>query len=162
MLTSSNNQISESPIFTTKFCYLIFCLMKSRTNSQQRHLKVPQKNVFHKKINEKVNEQNNRNSENWLFDDVSEIIVNIVIHLYDVLRKFKSIHYLNFLSMFRNGKYKLKFMLPKKATKMDEIFTVDLTLCRSVKLTVKISSIFVAFLENTNFKLGQNIFVMYW
>ena len=41
-------------------------------------------------------------------------------------------------------------MFSKKATKIDEIFTVDLTLC-SVKSTVKISSIFVAFLENMNF-----------
>jgi hypothetical protein len=40
-------------------------------------------------------------------------------------------------------------MFSKKATKFDEIFTVDLTLC--VKLTVKILSIFVAFLENMNF-----------
>ena len=60
--------------------------------------------------------------------------MSVVIHLYDVLRKFKSIHYLNFLSMFRNGKYKLKFMLPKKATKMDEIFTVDLTLCSKCQI----------------------------
>ena len=44
-------------------------------------------------------------------------------------------------------------MLSKKAKKIDEIFTVDLTV--SVKLTVKISSIFVAFLENTNFKPKQ-------
>jgi hypothetical protein len=42
----------------------------------------------------------------------------------------------------------LKFMFSKKATKIDEIFTVDLTLTTS---TVKISSVFVAFLENTNF-----------
>ena len=69
-------------------------------------------------------------------------------------------------------------MFSKKATKIDEIFTVDLTLCNNVssaenltkrssvlllhlvrfsvehtlcvKSTVKISSIFVAFLENTN------------
>ena len=34
---------------------------------------MPQKNVFHKKINKKVKKQNIRNSENWLFDDVSEI-----------------------------------------------------------------------------------------
>ena len=40
--------------------------------------------------------------------------------------------------------YLVKFVFSKKATKIDEIFTVD--------LTVKISSIFVAFLENTNFK----------
>ena len=47
---------------------------------------------------------------------------------------------------------KVKFMFSKKATKFDEIFTVDLTLCIvSVKSTVKISSIFVAFLENMNF-----------
>ena len=41
-------------------------------------------------------------------------------------------------------------MAPKKATKIDEIFTVDKYVV-SVKLTVKISSIFVVFLENTNF-----------
>ena len=46
-----------------------------------------------------------------------------------------------------------KFMFSKKATEIDEIFTVDLIICSkiSVKLTLKISSIFVAFLENTNF-----------
>ena len=43
----------------------------------------------------------------------------------------------------------LKFMFSKKATKIDEILTVTLTLF--VKSTVKILSIFVAFLENTNF-----------
>jgi hypothetical protein len=35
------------------------------------------KNVFHKKINKKVNKQNIRNSENWLLDDVSEIQIEI-------------------------------------------------------------------------------------
>ena len=46
----------------------------------------------------------------------------------------------------------IKFMFSKKATKFDEIFTVDLTLCIvSVKSMVQISLIFVAFLENTNF-----------
>ena len=39
-------------------------------------------------------------------------------------------------------------MVLKKATKIDKIFTIDVV---SVKSTVKISSIFVAFLENTNF-----------
>ena len=34
---------------------------------------------------------------------------------------------------------------------MDEIFTADLTLMHNVKSMVKISSIFVAFLENMNF-----------
>ena len=50
-----------------------------------------------------------------------------------------------------------KFMFSQKATKIDEIFTVDLTLCSKcqtkalepflVKQTVKISSICVAFLR---------------
>ena len=53
-------------------------------------------------------------------------------------------------------------MFSKKATKIDNIFTVDLVLCTMcqidsedyvlcVKLTEKIWSIFVAFLENMNF-----------
>ena len=54
---------------------------------------------------------------------------------------------------------KLKFVFSKKATKIDKIFTIDLTLLHNVKLTVKISSIFVAFrlvafLENMNFNLN--------
>ena len=40
-------------------------------------------------------------------------------------------------------------MFSKKATKIDEIFTIDLL--HNVKLTVKILSNFVAFLENINF-----------
>ena len=40
-------------------------------------------------------------------------------------------------------------MFSKKATKIDEIFTADLTLC--VKSMVKILSFFMAFLENMNF-----------
>ena len=40
------------------------------------------------------------------------------------------------------------------ATKIDEIFTADLTL--TVKSMVKILSIFVAFLKNMNFN-GQNL-----
>ena len=47
---------------------------------------------------------------------------------------------------------KVKFMFSKKATKIEEIFTIDLTLCSKYQIDVKISSIFVAFLENTNFK----------
>ena len=44
-------------------------------------------------------------------------------------------------------------MFSKKATKIDKIFTVDLTLCIvSVKSYVNIWLIFVAFLEITNFK----------
>ena len=47
----------------------------------------------------------------------------------------------------------VNFVFSKKATKIDEIFTIDLTLTvRNVKLTLKISPIFVAFLENMNFK----------
>ena len=43
-------------------------------------------------------------------------------------------------------------MIFKKATKNDEIFTVGLTLCSKCQIDgVKISSIFVAFLENKNF-----------
>ena len=44
-----------------------------------------------------------------------------------------------------------KFMFSKKATKIDKIFTID--------LTVKISSIFVASLENTNFT-NEKIFTV--
>ena len=37
--------------------------------------------MFHKKINKKVNKQNIRNSENWLFDDVSKILnIEILKH----------------------------------------------------------------------------------
>ena len=42
----------------------------------------------------------------------------------------------------------IKFTLSVKATKIDKIFTVNLTLCSNRQ----ISSIFVAFLENMNFK----------
>ena len=45
----------------------------------------------------------------------------------------------------------VKFVFSKKATKIDEIFIVDLTLTNKGKWTVKILSIFVAFLENMNF-----------
>ena len=49
-------------------------------------------------------------------------------------------------------------MFCKKATKIDKIFTVDLTV--SVKSTVKIFSKFVAFLENTNYEgYLQNYYV---
>ena len=79
----------------------------------------------------------------------------------------------------------VKFLFSKKATKIDEIFTVDLTLggiqqlrgqdeggggqkmekfcprscwmTPNVKSTVKISSIFVAFLENMNFNSSKQV-----
>ena len=53
-------------------------------------------------------------------------------------------------------------MFSKKATKIDEIFTVDLTLTiHNVKSMVKISSIFVAFLENMNFR-QKNMTLQIW
>ena len=45
----------------------------------------------------------------------------------------------------------LKFMFSKEATQIDEIFNVDLTVTTTVNSTMKILSIFVAFLENKNF-----------
>ena len=51
----------------------------------------------------------------------------------------------------RKKHWYIKFMLSKKAAKIDEIFTV-FDIC-TVKSTVRISSNFVAFLENTNFIL---------
>ena len=52
----------------------------------------------------------------------------------------------------------LMFMFSKKATEIDEIFTVDLTLqlLQNVKSTVKILSISVAFLENMKFTKRNN------
>ena len=46
----------------------------------------------------------------------------------------------------------LKFVFSKKATKIDEIFTINWHYVVIVKLTVKISSVCSAFLENMNFK----------
>ena len=46
----------------------------------------------------------------------------------------------------------LKFMFSKKATKIDEIFTVDLTLCSKCQINGEDFVIFVAFWENTNLK----------
>ena len=50
----------------------------------------------------------------------------------------------------------LTFMFSKKATKIDEIFNVDLRL-HNVKWMVKISPILVAFLENMNFNLKTRV-----
>ena len=67
------------------------------------------------------------------------------------------------------SEHMLKFIFSKKATKIDKIFTVDRRLLHSLKLTVKISSIFVTFLENMNFILGiwyvhtwKNILGIFW
>ena len=49
--------------------------------------------------------------------------------------------------IFKEG---VKFVF-SNVTKIDKFFTVDQTLCSKCKMMVKISSIFVAFLENTNF-----------
>ena len=43
-------------------------------------------------------------------------------------------------------------MFSKKATKIEEIFTIDLTLCSKCQYDGEDSFIFLAFLENTNFK----------
>ena len=42
-------------------------------------------------------------------------------------------------------------MFSKKATKVDKIFTIDLTLCSKCQIYSDGFSIFVAILENTNF-----------
>ena len=42
---------------------------------------------FTKKINKKVNKPSILNSENWLFDDVSEIKVNMLFNIYTVRKQ---------------------------------------------------------------------------
>ena len=54
--------------------------------------------------------------------------------------------------------WNVKFMFSKKATKIDEIFTVDVV---NVKSTLKISSFFVTFLENMNFTIVNKIFLLH-
>ena len=51
-------------------------------------------------------------------------------------------------------KHPVKFMFSKKATKIDEIFTVDLTLCSKCQIDGEDFVNFVAFLENKNFTRG--------
>ena len=51
----------------------------------------------------------------------------------------------------------LKFMFSKKAAKIDEILTVDLTVTTYCQIGVKILSIFVAFSENVNFTITKQI-----
>ena len=46
---------------------------------------------------------------------------------------------------------KLKFMFSKKATKVEKIFILDLTLCSKCQIDGEIWSIFVAFSKNVNF-----------
>ena len=48
-------------------------------------------------------------------------------------------------------------MLSKKATKIDEIFTVDLTLCSKCQIDGEDFVNFVAFLENMNFIFFQMV-----
>ena len=45
----------------------------------------------------------------------------------------------------------IKFMLSKKATKIDQIFIVDLTLCSKCQIDGEDFVNFMAFLENTKF-----------
>ena len=66
---------SESPIFTTKFCLSYFLLDQKSAAPSITLSKRPSKKCVSQKINKKVNKQHIRNSENWLFDDVSEILV---------------------------------------------------------------------------------------
>ena len=47
--------------------------------------------MFHKKINKNVNKQNIGNSENWLFDDVSEIMISFVFrNIKDPFKSYKT------------------------------------------------------------------------
>ena len=46
-----------------------------------------------------------------------------------------------------------KFLFSKKATKIDEIFTVDLTVDSKCQIDGEDFVIYVAFLENMNFKI---------
>ena len=71
-------------------------------------------------------------------------------------KKYKlKAYYPDIYSVLRNvlvGFERLKFVFSKKAIRIDEIFTIDLTLAiHNVKATVKIWSIFEAFLDNMNF-----------
>ena len=45
----------------------------------------------------------------------------------------------------------LKFMFSKKTTKIDELSTIDLTVCSKCQMDGEDFFDFVAFLENTNF-----------
>ena len=58
----------------------------------------------------------------------------------------------------------IKFVFSKKATKIDEILPSICHLLHSVKSTMKISSIFLAFLENMNFKrsLRRTLLKEFW
>ena len=49
-----------------------------------------------------------------------------------------------------------KFIFSIKATKLDKIFTVDLTLCSKCEIDGKDFVIFVVFLENMNFDKNHN------
>ena len=57
----------------------------------------------------------------------------------------------NILFLRLSGAFKGHFF--KKATKIDEIFTVDLTLCSKHQIDGEDFSNFVTFLENMNFDL---------
>ena len=47
---------------------------------------------------------------------------------------------------------KVKFLFSNKATKIDEIFTIDLTFCSKSQIHGKDFVNFMAFLENMNFR----------
>ena len=70
---SSNNQISEF-LIPNIYNEILFILFFARSKVGPTVSSASKKNVLQKKINIKVNKRNIRNSENWLLDDVSEII----------------------------------------------------------------------------------------
>ena len=50
----------------------------------------------------------------------------------------------------------VKFVFSKKATKIDEIFTVDLTACSMCQIDSEDFFKFLAFFENTNFMIFKS------
>ena len=50
--------------------------------------------------------------------------------------------------------FEVKFVFSKKATKIDEIFTFDLTLCSKYQIDGEDFANFGAFLENTSFNFN--------
>ena len=66
---------------------------------------------------------------------------------------FSCVYKIFMLFLGQRLSFLIKFMFSKKATYIDKIFAFDLMLCSKRRSTVKILSIFVAFLENMNFNI---------
>ena len=63
-----------------------------------------------------------------------------------------------FLLLFTSQAWSVKFVFPKKATKIDEIFTVDLTLCSKCQIGGEYFVNFCGLLRKINFNLhGSNL-----